>query len=261
MLISIIIPFHNEEKILKKTIRLIGCTVGKGDYRYEIIAVDDNSDDNTGMILDNLAKNYSKSKHILVRAVHKKNREVGPSGLGAALRFGFKHAKGDALITFMGDLSDDPKDIPKLIKKFDDGYDIVCGSRFVHGGNTNDYPKIKMISNRLWNRIFALLFMTNLKDISNGFKLYRKEVIAVARPSSNGFEITAEIVLKGLINNFKIVEVPVSWHNRKKGYGVSKFGSFSITFVIIKLPKIGWAYGKLALKLWLEFLNKRIFGV
>jgi len=261
MLISIIIPFHNEEKILKKTIGLVRDAVGKDDYRYEIIAVDDNSNDNTGVILDNLAKNYSKSKHVVLRAVHKKNENIGPSGLGAALRLGFKHARGDALITFMGDLSDNPSDIPKLIKKFDEGYDIVCGSRFVPGGDVNDYPKIKMISNRLWNRIFGILFMTNLKDISNGFKLYRREVIDAAKPISKGFEITAEIVLKGLINNFKIIEVPVSWHNRKRGYGVSKFGSFSIAFVIMKLPKIGWSYGKLAVRLWLEFLNKRIFGV
>jgi len=256
MKISIVIPFHNEEKIVKKTISLVKAAMSDENYDYEIIAVDDNSDDSTGILLNKLAK---KSKRIKV--MHKKNNFRGPSGLGAALIFGFKQATGEAVVTFMGDLSDDPEDIPKLIKKFEQGYDIVCGSRFVRGGHTYDYPKIKMMSNRLWNRIFGAIFLTNLRDISNGFKLYSREVLQVAKPSARGFEITAEIVLKGIVNKFKIVEVPVSWHNRKKGAGESKFGSFSTAFIFTKLPNIGWAYGSLALKIWKQFLTKRILRI
>jgi glycosyltransferase involved in cell wall biosynthesis len=255
MKISIVIPFHNEEEIVQKTIGLVKNAMGK-KYDYEIIAVDDNSDDTTGKLLDSMAK---KSRQ--VKVMHKKNNFRGPSGLGAALIFGFKQATGDAVVTFMGDLSDDPEDIPKLIKKFEQGYDIVCGSRFVRGGRTYNYPKIKMMSNRLWNRIFGAIFLTNLRDISNGFKLYRREVLQAAKPSARGFEITAEIVLKGIVNKFKIVEVPVAWRNRKKGAGESKFGSFSFAFVITKLPKIGWAYGRLALGIWKQFLAKRVLRI
>lgn len=81
----------------------------------------------------------------------------------------------------------------------EEGYDVVCGSRFVEGGSVENYPLIKLIINRFWNNVFAFLFKLNVKDISNAFKAYRKEVIAKTKPKSKGFEITAEIVLKARI--------------------------------------------------------------
>ena len=251
MKFSVIIPAHNEDKIIERTIK----TVVKGlkNYNYEIIAVDDNSNDSTGRILDSLSKKYKNLK-----AVHKVSQKVGPTGLGSALTFGFSHATTQILIPFMGDLSDDPRDIPKLVEKIEEGYDVVCGSRFTEKVSITDYPPVKMFVNRLWNNAFAFLFGLRIKDISNAFKAYRALVVKKTKPKSKGFEITAEITLKARIAGYKITEVPVSWSGRKREEGESKFGSFSFKFVFSKLPVIGYRYGKLALSLWMGFLSERI---
>lgn len=77
----------------------------------------------------------------------------------------------------MGDLSDDPQDVPKLVRKIDEGYDIAYGSRFIEGGGTDGYPWAKMIANRTFNNVVRLLFGIKHKDITNAFKAYRKEVL------------------------------------------------------------------------------------
>jgi len=251
MKVSVIIPAHNEEKIIERTVRKTNNVLKRANFKYEIVLVDDNSNDDTGKVMEKLSRENKK-----IKTVHKKSRTKGPTGLGSALQFGFRHAKGDVLVPFMGDLSDDPRHIPKLVRKISDGYDVVCGSRFIKGGHLKDYPKVKFSINRLWNEVFAFLFRLKVKDISNAFKAYRKEVITKTKPKSKGFDITAEIVLKAHILRFKITEVPVSWYGRTKGE--SKFGSFSFIYTVTKVPRIGYQYGTLALKLWFKFLSKRI---
>jgi len=250
MKISVTIPAHNEEKNIRTIIERTNHVLKKCKYKYEIIAIDDNSNDKTGIILDNLAR---KNKRLKV--IHKKNSFSGPSGLGSVLITGFKECFGDIILPLMGDLSDDPCDIPKFIEKINEGYDVVCGSRFIKEAYLKDYPKVKFLINRLWNNVFSFLFRLSIKDISNAFKAYRREVIAKTKPKSKGFDITAEIVLKARILNFKITEVPVSWRGRIGGK--SKFGSFSFFYTITKVPKIGYQYGMLALKLWFKFLSRK----
>lgn len=250
MKISIIIPFHNEEKLAEKAIKKTNGALSKENLNYEIIAVNDNSDDNTEAIISNLARKNKK-----IKLVNKRSKKRGPTGLGSALIFGFNNSSGDVLIPFMGDLSDNPSDIPKLIKKIKEGYDVVCGSRFVNGGYVKDYPSVKLVINRLWNNVFSFLFGMKIKDISNAFKAYKKEVIETVKPNSKGFEITAEVLLKAHIEGFKITEVPVSWYGRK--YGESKFISTSFFSQLKKIPRIGYSYGSLGIKLWFTFLVKK----
>ncbi|MDI6826243.1 MAG: glycosyltransferase [Candidatus Aenigmarchaeota archaeon] len=240
-MISIIILAHNEELNIKKAI--ISVLNELKNYDYEIIAVNDNSDDSTGKILNVLSK-----KHTKVKVFHKIHLKSGPTGLGSALRYGFSHAHGSVLIPFMGDLSDDPRDIVKLIKKINEGYDVVVGSRFIDGSKLVGYPPIKLVCNRLYNEFFRLIFFLHIKDISNAFKAYKRKVIDTIKPKSKGFEITSEIILKAHIMGFKITEVPVSWSGRREGK--SKFGSF---FAVIK---VGFMYVKLSLILWLKFYSK-----
>jgi glycosyltransferase involved in cell wall biosynthesis len=247
MRISVVIPAHNEEKIIQKTIKSVKNALSRQDY--EIIAVDDNSNDNTGKILGDLSKSMG------IKVLHIKNPLPRPSGLGKALNLGFGHCSGDVIVPFMGDLSDNPKDIIKLVKKIKEGYDVVCGSRFVKGGKIKGYPLTKLIINRLWNNLFAFLFGMKIKDISIAFKAYRKKVIVKIKPNSKGFEITAEIVLKAFIHGFKITEVPVSWRERSRGE--SKFIS-SPKSLLTKLPSIGYGYFSLGFKLWLKYLSQKL---
>jgi glycosyltransferase involved in cell wall biosynthesis len=253
MKISIIVPAHNEEKVIGKTLSSLLKVLEKSKLDYEIIAVDDNSDDATLKIMKSFARRSKK-----IKVIHKKLKRKGPSGLGSALTYGFAHAKGDVLIPFMGDLSDDPKDIIKLVKKIEEGYDIVCGSRFVKGGRAIGYPFLKFIAHRIYNKFFSFIFGLGLEDFSNAFKAYRRKIFNSMKIESKGFEFNAEVVLKAHILGFKIAEVPVSWYQRKEG--TSKLGSFSPTlgFIFLKLPKIGWAYGKTAIKLYFKFLLSKI---
>jgi len=131
-----------------------------------------------------------------------------------------RNAKGDIVIPVMGDLSDDPQDILKLVRKIKEGYDIAYGSRFTEGGSTDGYPPAKMVANRAFNNMARLLFGIRHKDITNAFKAYRKEVldgIGIDNLEASGFDLTVEIPLKAHIMGFTSAEVAVTWHGRERG--------------------------------------------
>ena len=211
--ISIVVPAHNEEDNLNHLMdELIPVLERHRETEdYEIVIVNDNSSDRTPKIIDELAAGNSR-----IKAVH---RSSDP-GFGSAIKEGFKNATGDIIIPVMGDLSDDPEDIPKLVKKIEEGYDIAYGSRFIEGGTTEGYPAAKMIANRAFNNSVRLLFGIRHKDITNAFKAYRKEVIekiGIDNLESSGFDLTVELPLKAHIMGFRSVEVPVTWNGRKRG--------------------------------------------
>ncbi|MEM5855438.1 MAG: glycosyltransferase family 2 protein, partial [Candidatus Aenigmatarchaeota archaeon] len=183
MKISIIIPAHNEEKTIGKTLISVIKTLNKYKLDYEVIAVDDNSNDNTFTIMKKIAK-----KEKIIKPIHKICGKKGPTGLGSVLKFGFKHAKGEVLIPFMGDLSDNPNDIIKLVRKIEEGYDVVCGSRFIKGGKAIDYPMLKLIAHRIYNKFFSFIFGLGLEDFSNAFKAYRRKIFDSIKINSKGFE-------------------------------------------------------------------------
>ncbi|MCX9083590.1 MAG: glycosyltransferase family 2 protein, partial [Candidatus Methanoperedens sp.] len=118
--------------------------------------VNDNSTDRTPAIIEELGKSNPR-----IRPVH---RHTSP-GFGSAVKEGMKNVSGDIITPVMGNLSDDPHDIPKLVKKIEEGYDIAYGSRFIEGGKTEGYPATKMIANRAFNNSVRLLFGIRHKDI------------------------------------------------------------------------------------------------
>ncbi len=164
-----------------------------------------------------------------------------PPGFGNAIRTGFENASGDIIIPVMADLSDDPHDIPKLVRKINEGYDIAYGSRFCKGGATDGYPKMKMLANRAFNNSVRLMFGIRHKDVTNAFKAYRREVldaIGIKNIEANGFDLTVEIPLKAHILGFKSAEVPVTWHGRERGEAK------------LKLSQNGHRYGSRLLKMF-----------
>ena len=234
--ISIIVPAHNEEGSINKCIGPIMSACKYLDY--EIVLVDDCSKDSTPQIVDRMAKKYKR-----VRAVHRKF----PNGFGRAIKSGLEASKGKIIIPVMADLSDDPKTIPKLVEAVEDGYDIAIGSRFVPGGKLVDYPKFKYIAHRLYSIVVGIVFMRNIKDFSNAFKAYNSDVLKGFEINSEGFEITSEMILKPIaIHNAKVIEIPTTWKNRKKGK--AKFTG---------LYKQGWRYGRVLIKcLSMKVLNR-----
>ncbi|MGB2879804.1 MAG: glycosyltransferase family 2 protein [Candidatus Omnitrophota bacterium] len=232
MKLSVVIPAHNEEAIIERVIMEILRELEKESIDNEIIVVDDNSTDGTANIIDRLSREHGN-----VKAVHRKP----PKGFGRAIREGIEIAKGDVIVTAMGDASDDPKDIVKYFRKIEEGYDCVFGSRFIKGASIKDYPPHKLFVNRLANTFLMCLFWTKHNDLTNAFKAYRKEVIEAIKPiESLYYNITIELPLKALIRNFSIATVPINWYGRESG--VSK----------LKIQEMGRRYLYIALYLWLQ---------
>jgi len=234
MKISCVVPAYNEEENLEELIeRLIPVLESHDETKdYEIILVNDNSTDNTPSIIDALANENPR-----IKPVHR----ASTPGFGNAIKEGFKHAEGDIIIPVMGDLSDEPKDIPKLVRKIEEGYDIAYGSRFIKGGSVEDYPAAKMLVNRIFNNAVRFLFGIPHRDVTNAFKAYKRGVldaIGIENIEAEGFDLTVEIPLKAHILGFKSAEVPVNWHGREKGEAK------------LKLSENGFVYGKRLLKLF-----------
>jgi uncharacterized protein (TIRG00374 family) len=226
--ISCIVPARNEEGNIAKVVDALSPVLGSSPLirDYEIIIVNDNSTDTTGSLIDSLAK---KDSHI--RPVH---RTSNP-GFGNAVKSGMAEVKGDIIIPFMGDLSDNPRDIPRLVERIAEGYDVAYGSRFVEGGSLNNYPRAKLVANRAFNNLVRLSFGMPNRDITNAFKAYRKEVIdtiGIENLESSGFDLTVEIPIKAHILGFRSSEVPVSWYDRTAGEAK------------LKLSRNGSIYGK-----------------
>jgi dolichol-phosphate mannosyltransferase len=129
---------------------------------------------------------------------------------------------GDCVAVVMADMSDDPKDAVKYYRTMLEGnYDCVFGSRFIKGGKVYDYPRHKLILNRIANTIVRFTFGIRYNDCTNAFKLYKKETIDGIKPFlSPHFNLTLELPLKAIVRGYSYTVVPNSWTNRK--FGVSK---------------------------------------
>ena len=230
--LSVVVPAHNEADNLECCITNIEKILNENEIDCEIIVVDDNSTDNTIQILDNLCQQIK-----CLRVVKNK----GKSGFGRAVRMGIQEFSGDAVAIMMADLSDSPADLVRYWKKLNEGHECVFGSRFISGGKTIDYPKAKLLVNRIVNTSIRYAFKIQCNDITNAFKIYRREVIQGCMPLiSPHFNLTVEIPLKAVIRGYSWTVIPISWRNRSKG--VAK----------LKLREMGSRYFFIVAYLWLE---------
>jgi hypothetical protein len=216
---SVVIPAYNEEGNLRRLVARLqeGLADEAFTHELEIVLVNDNSTDATGTICDELA-----AENDSITVVHR----TANGGFGNAIKAGLAAASGEVIIPFMGDLSDDPRDIPALVDAIEDGYDVAYGSRFTSGGSVDGYPRLKLFYNRSFNNLIRLLFGIRAKDVTNAFTAYRREVIeeiGVENLDSKSFDLTAELPLRAHIRGFKTTEVPVSWRSRDAG--VSKLNA------------------------------------
>lgn len=232
MQLSIIIPAHNEELTLQKTVDRLAEILIQEKAASEIIIVNDNSSDRTAEIAQDLEKRYSQ-----VKVIHRRP----PVGFGLALREGFRQAKGEVIIPVMADASDDPKDVVKLFRKIKEGYDIVYGCRFCKGAKVYNYPFFKLIANRMGNWLIRFLFGIKEKDITNAFKAYKRKVIEEIAPiDSNEFDITIELPIKAEMKGFKKTSVPVNWYGRTSGVSKLRLSEMVIAYLkrVYKLYKL-----------------------
>lgn len=204
--ISVVIPLFNEEESLPELIeRLVAQVSDLVENRYELIFIDDGSTDNSLAVLKQKREDNNRIKIISFR------RNYGKS---AALAVGFELATGSYVFTMDADLQDAPEEVPNLLAKLKEGYDLVSGWKKVRHD-----PISKTIPSRFFNYITSLMSGVKLHDFNCGLKGYRNEVV-------KSLEVYGEMhrYLPALAHwdGFKVTEIPVQHFPRV--YGYSKFG-------------------------------------
>jgi dolichol-phosphate mannosyltransferase len=220
MRISVVIPARNEEGSIEPTLAGLRATLDREGIPFEIVVVDDGSSDATPEILAGIAA--EDERVVPLRSPHE-------GGFGLAVRVGLEQFGGDAVAVMMADGSDDPEDLVAYHRVLERGYDCAFGSRFVRGAKVRDYPRLKLILNRIVNQGIRLLFGHGYNDTTNAFKAYRREVIEHVQPLlSHHFNLTVELPLKAVIRGHSYAIVPVSWTNRSAGrskFALQEMGS------------------------------------
>ena len=166
--LSIVMPAHNEEGSIVETLESLLQPLFQEGIPFEVVVVDDGSNDSTGDCVMELARRYPEIRLF---------RNTGPHGFGMAVRLGLEHFSGDAVAVMMADGSDSPLDLIRYYRKIQEGFECVFGSRFMRGGRVVDYPKHKLILNRVVNNFIRVIFGFRYNDVTNAFKCYRREVI------------------------------------------------------------------------------------
>ena len=231
-LLSVVIPARDEEGCIASTIEHLHTELRLRGVPHEIIAVDDGSTDHTWEILRRLETQIPS-------VVPTQN--PAPHGFGRAIIWGLNQVRGDAVVIMMADESDDCRDVVRYWDTLNAGYDCVFGSRFIKGGGVIDYPKFKLLLNRLANYFLKVLFRIKLNDTTNAFKAYRAEVIDGCRPLiAPHFNITLEIPLKAIVRGYSWTTIPITWRNRRTG--VPK----------LEIREMGSRYLFICLYVWLE---------
>jgi len=209
MQLSLIMPAHNEEGVLATTVNKLLTPLAAEQIPTELIIVDDNSTDSTFEVAQSLRERWPAIKIV---------RRSPPGGFGRAIRSGIEVVTGDAVVIVMADDSDDPADVVAYYRKLQEGYDCVFGSRFRKGSVVKDYPRLKLLLNRIVNKAIQVLFWTRFNDTTNAFKAYRTNVIRQCGPySASHFNITIEMSLSALIRKYHIAEIPIHWYGRTWG--------------------------------------------
>ena len=232
MKLSVVIPARNEEGAIEKTLLDLGETLSQANILYEVIVVDDGSQDSTAGVLRRLSETDPA-----IRIV----QNTGPHGFGNAVRLGLGHFTGDAVAIMMADGSDSARDLVLYYRKLTEGYECVFGSRFIPGAAVVDYPVHKLVLNRLANGFIKTIFGIRFNDVTNAFKAYRREAIEGMNPLiSPHFNLTVEMPLKAIVRGYSYTVIPIHWTNRATGF--SK----------LKIKEMGSRYLFIVLYLWLE---------
>ncbi len=203
--LSVVIPLLNEEESIYPLAMEIKKSVKSLNIGLEVIFVDDGSSDNSLKNIRDICRQDKRYRYISFRKNY---------GKSAALHVGFKEATGDVVITMDADLQDDPNEIPNLIKKLEEGYDVVSGWKKVRHD-----PFVKKQSSKFFNFITRMLSGINIHDFNCGLKAYRKEVVENIKVYG---ELHRYIPVLADWQGFKITEIPVKHHARR--YGKTKFG-------------------------------------
>ena len=218
MKLSIIVPVYNEEESLEMLYGAIEKSISGLDADWELILVDDGSKDGSLAKIREIVKaNPTKASAVILR------RNFGQT---AAIAAGIDHSSGDVIVLLDADLQNDPADIPLMIEKINEGYDVVSGWR----SNRQDNFFTRTLPSRIANRLISKVTHVKLHDYGCTLKAYRREVLT-------GFRLYGEMhrFIPAYANSFgaKITEVKVHHHPRK--FGKAKYGLERTVKVVLDL--------------------------
>lgn len=236
---SIVVPCYNEEGAIRELYERLTATMTKTGLRYEAVFVDDGSTDSTLSLLKEIAE---KDRNVIVIELR---RNFGQT---PALAAGFDFAGGRIVISMDGDLQHLPEEIPDLIAKIEEGYDIVSGWRKDRVDNLFARRIPSLIANRLARKISG----AEIHDFGTTFKAYRREII-------EGLELYGEMhrFIPAILSNSgaKVIEIPITNVARPKGtsnYGILRtfrvvFDLLTLTFLLGYLTKPLYFFGRYAM--------------
>ena len=262
MIVSLIIPVYNENEILFELVDSLYDNLRGQPFQWEVIFVDDGSDDDSFNHLKAIAR-----KHPTEIVVIGLKRNFGQT---TAIAAGIDYARGDILVLMDADLQNDPSDIPGLLAKIDEGYDVVSGWRF----DRKDKYLTRILPSRIANRLISWVTGVHLHDYGCTLKAYRKDTLS-------GFRLYGEMhrFIPAYAANVgaNITEVKVKHHPRKSGktkYGIERIFKvildlFTVKFLISYSQKPLYLFGGLGLLLltgglgilFFLFIRRFSFGI
>lgn len=227
--LAVVIPVHNEERIIKKTVSKVLSELNKLSVNSLLLIINDGSTDKTQDLLHELSRKYSKLKILK----HNKNK-----GYGGAIQTGISYCllkKIDYALFMDSDLTNDPKEIKKFVSEINNNYDCVKASRYISGGKTIKVPAGKIVISRFGNLISSLLFNVGIKDCTNGFRMLKVSKLKYIKLQENGFPVIMEEMYYLKKKKAKFKEIPITLRNRQHGKSHFRY-SFRTFYDYLKYP-------------------------
>jgi dolichol-phosphate mannosyltransferase len=227
----IIIPTYNELENLRPLLEAVFSNAPQTD----ILIVDDNSPDGTGALADTISSE-DKRVHVMHRA--------GKLGLGTAYIAGFKYAvehEYDAAFEMDADFSHDPQYLPDFLKAIENA-DLVIGSRYIKGGDTPNWSVMRRFISGGGNIFARFMLGMPIHDCTAGYRCYRREVlekIDLDGVQSQGYAFQVEMAYRVLTRDFKIVEIPIIFMDRRVGKSKMSRTIFLEAFTYVLRTRFG----------------------
>ena len=227
---TVCLPTYNERENLEAMLRALAAVLRDGD---RVLVVDDGSPDGTGELADALAVELG-----FVDVLHRDRKE----GLGPAYIAGFRRALagGAELVLEMdSDFSHDPRDVPRLIERAEDGADLVLGSRYVRGGSIPNWGLLRRAISLGGNLYAQAVLQSPIRDLTGGFKCFRRrvlETIDLDAIDSRGYAFQIETTYRVVRAGFRIVEIPIAFVDRE--HGTSKMSRAIVLEAVWKVPRV-----------------------